>query len=125
MTGLHDSVPTARDLAAQEVTLAFALEIRDPAAVARAQVRYRVDGAMAARALDLDRVVHLRPDVAVAHHVGRRVAVDAVHAALVVNVGWRQVGVSQIERAVQQLVGRAFDVGAGRHARHQLRHATE
>jgi hypothetical protein len=125
LASLRHEVLLAIDLALQDHRVARAAQVLERRAALRAKGRRRRERAVAIGAGDLDRVLHRAVELAVAHHVALRVAVDAVHALLVVDVGRADRGVVEVEGAVAQRRGGPRDLRAARRARRKLREPAE
>ena len=123
--GLRDDAARAVDLAREDDVLAVPAQVLEGSPALGHEVGHLVEGAVAGLAGDLDRVLHLTVEHAVPHHVTLRVAIDAVHPALVVEVGRADRGIVEIEDAVQLLVGRAGDVRAARSIGRELGQPSE
>ena len=123
--GLGHDVVDPVDLAPQDHRAVLDAQVLERRPAPGAQLGLLAEGSVAVRARDLDRVLHLAVQLAVPHHIALGVAVDAVHAALVVHVGRHDRGVVEVEAAVEQRVGRAGDVGPARRARRKLGETAE
>ena len=115
---LRDDVLAPVDLALEHHATVLAAQVRERRAALRAQRRDRLERAVAVGAGNLDRVLHRAIQPPIPHHVVLGVTVDAVHSALVVNVGRHHRRIVEIELAVPQRIRRARNLRpAGRTGR--------
>ena len=122
---LLDAVLLPRDLAAHPDLSVALEEVLQAGTALGPHGRALLDGAVAGLAGNMRGLLHLREEPAVAHHPFESVAIDAVQARGVVDVGRRDLGVVHEERPVQEAIRRAGDLRAPRGPGGQLRETPE